>query len=80
VAGKRLLHGDGARQRGAGVRERDHEAVTQGLDFLTAADRHGVAQQGEVGSAQFVRRVLTQTGKQLRRSDQIREEDRHETH
>ena len=76
VAGHGLLHGHRAAESAHRAREGDHEPVAEILDLLAAVGGHGRAQDAEVGSAQGFPLVVAHAGQQLRRPDEVGEEQR----
>ena len=72
-----LLHGHPAGQGRRGGGEDDHEAVAQVLHLGAAHLGDRLAQDREVGPADLVGGLLGQTLRQLRRTHDVREEDRH---
>ena len=77
VTRDRLLHGDRTGQRGRRAGEHDHEAVAQVLDLRAPVGVHRRPQKREVGLPQHIGIARRHAGRQLRRTDQIGEDNRH---
>ena len=70
------LHGD---RRLGGVNrahERDHQAIAEVLDLLAAMGGDRRAEGAKVGAPHLIGGVVTESGAQLRRPDQVGEQDR----
>jgi hypothetical protein len=75
---RRVLHVDGAADRGGSARERDHQPVACGLDLVPVVRRERSAQEREVLAAQRIRVVVAVAVEQRRRPDEVGEQDRYE--
>jgi alkylhydroperoxidase family enzyme len=69
LGGHRRRHGAGGRGEGG------QDAVAQRLDLFAAVTGYGAAEGGEVFAPQPVEGALSHAGQELRRSDQVGEED-----
>ena len=70
-----LLHGRSTRDGLACARERGHQSVAEALDLSPAVRVDRVAQGREVRAAQLVGGVVSERGDQVRRADEIGEQD-----
>jgi len=75
VAIDRTLHGHGPGQGVGRSRVRRHHRVADGLDLGAAGGRHGLAQRGEVGATQVVGGDVADVRGEVRRADEVGEQD-----
>ena len=74
--GDRLLHRDRRRDRASRASERGDDAVTHPLDDRPTVPQDEIGQQPIVSAAEMIGPVLAHRHPQLRRADQIRNQDR----
>ncbi len=74
--GDRLLHCDRGRDRARRASERGDDAVAHSLDDFSTVLQDEFGQQPIVSAAETVGRVLADRHPQLRRADQVRDQDR----
>ena len=77
-AGRPALHLDRTADGSDRAREGDHQAVADGLDHAAAMRGYGAPQHGEVLAPHDIRRLVSPTIEQRRRTDEVGEKDRHE--
>jgi hypothetical protein len=79
LAGHGLLHGHRALDRVGGAAVAGHHRITDRLDLGPAGGRDGRAQELEVGAPHLVGGVVAELLAKLGRSDQIGEQDAHQS-